>query len=173
MATFSVNAPLPPELDASTAACWSFNPEELTPRSSWRLLGEGSFGCVFLARWLGTPVAVKVNANEKANRYEGLLRDIKYLRSVPEHRRGLLARCACAFLLAAAHCPLCRCSANPHPNVVQLFGVYQTRTKLCVVMGACGQDSRGAACSSSGTHNTTHSPLSFTTHSRVLATHAA
>ena len=92
MATFPFDAPLPPELDASASPCWSFNPEELTPRSSWRLLGEGSFGCVFLARWLGTPVAVKLNANEKANRYEGLLRDIKYLRCVVPEAKGAPAQ---------------------------------------------------------------------------------
>lgn len=170
MATFSVDAPLPPELDASTAACWSFKPEELTPRSSWRLLGEGSFGCVFLARWLGQPVAVKVNANEKANRYEGLLRDIKYLRSVGESSAARFARCALPSSLAAAHCP-CVPFAAP------------TRTPTWCSSSACTR--RAPSCVSSWVRVTrltrrsrsqfrnTHSPTSpFSPIPRVYAAHA-
>ena len=77
---FELGAPLPPELDTEHCPCWSFDQTELSPRTSWRELGEGSFGCVYLAHWLGTEVAVKMNASDKANRYEGIFRDVRYLR---------------------------------------------------------------------------------------------
>ena len=151
MATFSVDAPLPPELDASTAACWSFKPEELTPRSSWRLLGEGSFGCVFLARWLGQPVAVKVNANEKANRYEGLLRDIKYLRSVGESSAARCTRCALPSSWRPLTAPVCRLQRQPAPQRgAALRRVPDAHQAVCR-HGCVSQGSRGAAVPSSGT----------------------
>lgn len=143
---FEVGSTLPPELASASAPCWSFNPGELTPRASWRQLGEGSFGCVYLAHWLGREVAVKVNSSKKSNRYEGIFRDIRYLRCVRDEwpYDGGPSPYMTGWRRAAAE-PFARCafavhSDNPHPNVVQIFGAFQMRSELCVVMGASSRN---------------------------------
>lgn len=45
-------------------------------------MGEGSFGNVFKASLLGSPVAVKEAASTKESRLDGIRRDVYYLRHV-------------------------------------------------------------------------------------------
>ncbi len=71
------------------SACWGFPLVELSPRSEWQKVGEGSFGNVFRASLLGLPVAVKEASNSKESRLAGIRRDIQYLRRA---RRGARRR---------------------------------------------------------------------------------
>jgi hypothetical protein len=81
-----------------------FDPDELTPRSLWDKIGDGSFGKVYRAHLLGTPVAVKVIQNLKPDRVAGLKRDIFYL------------------------------SRMTHPNVVPIYGAFIEEGMLHMVM---------------------------------------
>jgi hypothetical protein len=83
----------PGELDSADAAAWSFRLCELSPRASWHKVGEGSFGHVYRADLLGTPVAVKEASNAKESRLDGIRRDVLYLRRAPAPpaRRGVTA----------------------------------------------------------------------------------
>lgn len=81
-----------------------FDPDELTPRSLWEKIGDGSFGKVYRAHLLGIPVAVKVIQNLKPDRVAGLKRDIFYL------------------------------SRMTHPNVVPIYGAFIEEGMLHMVM---------------------------------------
>ncbi|CAL6376101.1 unnamed protein product [Bathycoccus prasinos] len=81
-----------------------FDPDELTPRSLWEKIGDGSFGKVYRAHLLGTAVAVKVIQNLKPDRVAGLKRDIFYL------------------------------SRMTHPNVVPVYGAFIEEGMLHMVM---------------------------------------
>ena len=81
-----------------------FDPDELTPRSRWEKIGDGSFGKVYRAHLLGTAVAVKVIQNLKPDRVAGLKRDIFYL------------------------------SRMTHPNVVPVYGAFIEEGMLHMVM---------------------------------------
>ena len=81
-----------------------FDPDELTPRSLWEKIGDGSFGKVYRAHLLGTAVAVKVIQNLKPDRVAGLKRDIFYL------------------------------SRMTHPNVVPIYGAFIEEGMLHMVM---------------------------------------
>jgi hypothetical protein len=70
----------PGELDSAGLPAWSFRLCELSPRATWHKVGEGSFGHVYRADLLGTPVAVKEASNAKESRLDGIRRDILYLR---------------------------------------------------------------------------------------------
>jgi serine/threonine-protein kinase 24/25/MST4 len=67
-------------VDGEGVSLWNFPLGELSPSSTWEKVGEGSFGNVYKASLLGTPVAVKENASSKDNRVLGIRRDIAYLR---------------------------------------------------------------------------------------------
>lgn len=92
------------ELDSSHSAAWAFPLWELAPRDSWVRVGEGSFGNVYRASLLGTPVAVKEAASSKQNRLDGIKRDVAFL------------------------------AAHPHPNIVALLGAWEAEGRLFVVM---------------------------------------
>ena len=81
-----------------------FDADELTPRSVWEKIGDGSFGKVYRAHLLGTAVAVKVIQNLKPDRVAGLKRDIFYL------------------------------SRMTHPNVVPIYGAFIEEGMLHMVM---------------------------------------
>ena len=70
------------EVDTSGSPCWTFPLAELNPRGEWTKVGEGSFGNVFKASLLGSPVAVKEAASTKESRLDGIRRDVSYLRHV-------------------------------------------------------------------------------------------
>jgi serine/threonine protein kinase len=81
-----------------------FDPDEITTRSQWEKIGDGSFGKVYKAHMLGTPVAIKVIQNLKPDRVNGLKRDMFYLQRLQ------------------------------HPNVVQVFGAFVEEGVLHMVM---------------------------------------
>jgi serine/threonine-protein kinase 24/25/MST4 len=71
-----------------------FDPEDLSDASTWKQVGDGSFGKVYAAELLGEPVAVKVTANARPDRIAGLKRDLWYL------------------------------NAFAHPNVTRVYGAF-------------------------------------------------
>jgi len=101
--TLSSCPPSAPSTSISTvfapmeAALWSFPVAELSPESEWTKIGEGSFGNVWRAHLLGTPVAVKVN-----------LLHCCLLRPVVRCRAGELF-CWTAFSTALVTLPRFRC----------------------------------------------------------------
>jgi serine/threonine-protein kinase 24/25/MST4 len=128
------------ELDSAGSPCWAFPLSELSPRSEWQKVGEGSFGNVYRAALLGTPVAVKEAANFKESRLDGIRRDVLYLRrggSAWARSACAVHNCGEAHSAADTHPRTRARSTHPHPNIVQILGAWESRDgKLFVAMGA-------------------------------------
>jgi len=83
----------------------TFDPQELSVTSSWREIGDGGYSMVFAADWLGTRVAIKRTADKKITAKLALLRELRLLRM-----------------------------AGPHPNLVQVLGVFEESNRLHCVL---------------------------------------
>lgn len=87
------------------AAAVTFDPAELSPTSTWSEIGDGGYSTVFSADWLGTTVAIKRTADKKPTAKLALLRELRLLRL-----------------------------AGPHPNLVQVLGVFEESNRLHCVL---------------------------------------
>jgi hypothetical protein len=122
------------ELDSAGSPCSAFPLSELSPRSEWQKVGEGSFGNVYRAALLGTPVAVKEAANLKESRLDGIRRDVLYL------RRG-----GSAWARSAAPAQLRRKRAAPLTRTCARARAARTRTPTSCRSWARGSRATGSS----------------------------
>ncbi|RYY36458.1 protein kinase [archaeon] len=100
-----------PELDVATRYSWEIDPDKLKFK---HIIGRGNFGEVWLASWLGSPVAVK-NINAELQAKEKLVK-----RFIDE-----------IMLMSILH----------HPNVVLFLGAWPRRPRLLLVLEYCSHGS--------------------------------
>lgn len=87
------------------AGSTSFDPAVLSPTEQWTQIGDGGYSAVFEADWFGTTVAIKRTADKKVTAKLALLRELRLMRL-----------------------------AGPHPNLVQVMGVFEEDQRLHAVL---------------------------------------